>query len=77
MALKPDRKPLPLLHLRILEEGLEAIGAERVRLLAVWDAAPSEPTSLDAPEDAGVSVFADKRPVSVNHEEARTCGRSP
>lgn len=76
MAPTPDRKPLPHPHLRILDEGLEAIAAGLVRLLAAWDAARADQTSLDVPDDAGLSAPVGKRPVSVTHDEASTCGRS-
>lgn len=76
MAPTPDRKHLPHPHLRILDEGLEAIAAGLVRLLAAWDAARADQASLDLPEDAGLSVPAGERAVSVTHDEASTCGRS-
>lgn len=76
MAPTPDRKPLPHPHLQILDEGLEAIAAGLVRLLAAWDAARADQASLDPPTDAGLSVPAGERPVSVTHDEASTCGRS-
>lgn len=76
MAPTPDRKPLPHPHLRILDEGLDAIAAGLVRLLSSWDATRSEPTSLDPSDDAGLSVPAGEHPASVTHDEASTCGRS-
>lgn len=76
MAPTPDREPLSHPQLQILDEGLEAIAAGLVRLLATWDTARSDPTSLDPRDDAGLSVPVGERPVSVTHDEASTCGRS-
>lgn len=76
MAPTPDRKPLTHPHLRLLDEGLEAVAAGLARLLEAWDAARSDSTSLDPPPDADLSVPAGERPVSVSHDGTGTRGRS-
>lgn len=69
----PTQHPHP--HLRLLDEGLEAIAAGLARLLVAWDAARTDPAPLDPCTHAGLSVPAGKRPVSVTPDEASTCGR--
>lgn len=60
-------------HLRLLDDGLEALARGLVRTLTDLD---SSRTSLDPPDDAGLSVPADERLVSVWHGETGIYGRS-
>lgn len=69
MAATPDTR----FHLRLLDEGLEALVCGLVRILTELD---SSRTSLDPPDDAGLSVPAGERSVSVNHGGAGIYGRS-
>jgi hypothetical protein len=71
MATTPDHDTR--LHLRLLDEGLEALARGLVRILADLD---SSRTSLDPPTDAGLSVPAGERPVSVSHGGTGIYGRS-
>jgi len=60
-------------HLRLLNEGLEALARGLSRILADVD---FPPTSLDPPTNAGLSVPAGERPEAVTHAGTAICGRS-
>lgn len=69
----PQPEETTRVHLRLLDEGLEALARGLSRILAEVD---SPPTSLDPPTDAGLSVPAGERTEVVTHDGTVAYGRS-